>query len=58
MKYLLPRAYAVFCGSFNITENWDYLYAQNKVNSPVFVYNDFHLSLKLESMLDKSRVTK
>ena len=28
--YLLPRAYAVFCGRFIITVNWDYLYAQKQ----------------------------
>ena len=26
----------------------DYPFAQNKVNSPVFVYNDSHLSLKYQ----------
>ena len=30
MKYSLPRAYAVFCGRFIITVNWDYLYAQKQ----------------------------
>ena len=26
----LQRAYAVICGRFNITVNWDYLYAQKQ----------------------------
>ena len=43
MMYSLPRAYAVFCGRFIITVNCMH---KNKVNSPVFVYNDSHLSLK------------
>ena len=42
MTYPLPRAYAVFCDRFIITV----MYAKNKVNSPVFVYNDSHLSMK------------
>ena len=28
--YSLPRPYAVICGRFNITVNWDYLHAQNQ----------------------------
>ena len=28
--YSLSRAYAVICGRFNITVNWDYLHAQNQ----------------------------
>ena len=28
--YLLPRAYEVICGRFNITVNRDYLHAQNQ----------------------------
>ena len=30
MTYSLPRAYAVFCGRFILTVNWDYLYAQKQ----------------------------
>ena len=29
--YSLSRAYAVICGRFNITVNWDYLHAQNQM---------------------------
>ena len=46
MTYLLPRAYAVFCGRYIITVNGDYSMPQNKINSTVFVYNDSRLSLK------------
>ena len=46
MTYLLPRAHAVFCGKFIIIVNLDYMYVKKKTNSPVFVYNDSHLSLK------------
>ena len=28
--YSLPRAYAVICGRFNITVNWDYLHPQTQ----------------------------
>ena len=41
----LPRTYAVFYGMFIITVNLGYLNTQNKVNSPVFIYNDSNLSL-------------
>ena len=30
MPYSLPRAYAVFCGRFILTVNWDYLYAKKQ----------------------------
>ena len=44
MMYSLLRAYAVFCGRLIITETT--CMPKKKVNSPVFVYNDSHLSLK------------
>ena len=28
--FSLLRAYAIICGRFNITVNWDYLHAQNQ----------------------------
>ena len=48
--YSLLRAYAVISGWFNIcciTINRDYCTPKIKVNSPVFVYNNSHLSLNL-----------
>ena len=46
--YSLLRAYAIICGRFNITVTETTCTPKIKVNLPVFVYFDSHLSLKVQ----------